>query len=329
MFGPICSPAAIEKRPTRGALWALGSRIPKFEETNVTHRSVFDLPFGTRIRSFGRGATTTMLALCSLAGSVELRAESTDDVWQYAVAPYIWAAALNGTLSFGGGSNGAGDRCCTIDIDVDSNSLFEALNFGLMAQGEARKGKFGVYADFIYLSLTDESSVISEIDVSGVPPLLDPTIAAGATTDIKGTLIDLSAGYEFVRNERWAVSSTAGLRHLYIDATADYTLTGDLIQGQNFLSRAGRFSNKKHMVDGVFGLRGHLFLDGSWSFPFQADVGTGSSDLTWQAQAGVNYDFSWGGLFAGYRHLQYNLDSATLIDDLSVFGPYAGARFRF
>ena len=42
-----------------------------------------------------------------------------------------------------------------------------------------------------------------------------------------------------------------------------------------------------------------------WQALASADVG-GGSDLAWQLYRGVGYQFSWGSLIAGYRHLHVN-----------------------
>jgi hypothetical protein len=64
---------------------------------------------------------------------------------------------------------------------------------------------------------------------------------------------------------------------------------------------------------------------------YYADVGTGESDLTWQAVLGVAYQFGWGKLFANYRHLDYDFGDTKNFSDLSLAfsGPTVGARFDF
>jgi len=59
------------------------------------------------------------------------------------------------------------------------------------------------------------------------------------------------------------------------------------------------------------------------------DVGTGSSDLTWQAMVGVSYAYNFGDLMVMYRHIDYDGGSDDLVEDLSFSGPSFGVRFRF
>ncbi len=59
------------------------------------------------------------------------------------------------------------------------------------------------------------------------------------------------------------------------------------------------------------------------------DVGTGDSDLTWQALAAVNYRFEKVGVVVGYRYLDYDFDDSDVFDDLNLSGPFVGVKFRF
>jgi hypothetical protein len=63
--------------------------------------------------------------------------------------------------------------------------------------------------------------------------------------------------------------------------------------------------------------------------PFYVDVGTGNSDLTWQAMLGFGYAFGWGDLGAVWRYLDYDLKSNGPIQDLNFNGPAVGVTFRW
>ena len=77
------------------------------------------------------------------------------------------------------------------------------------------------------------------------------------------------------------------------------------------------------------GVRGRVNLDDHWYLPYYADIGTGDSDSTWQALAGVGYTFKWGDVLLAYRYLDYNFKSDFLLKDATMKGPALGARFRF
>jgi hypothetical protein len=58
-------------------------------------------------------------------------------------------------------------------------------------------------------------------------------------------------------------------------------------------------------------------------------LGTGDSDLTWQAMLGFGYSFGWGDLCVAWRYMDYDLDSGGAITDLNFNGPALGATFRW
>ncbi len=61
--------------------------------------------------------------------------------------------------------------------------------------------------------------------------------------------------------------------------------------------------------------------------PYYLDVGTGESDVTWQAVTGIGYKFGWGEAFLVYRYLDY--DFGKQIDSLTLSGPAIGVNFRW
>ena len=63
--------------------------------------------------------------------------------------------------------------------------------------------------------------------------------------------------------------------------------------------------------------------------PYYLDVGTGNSDLTWQALAGIGYSFKWGEMIAAWRYLDYEMPSDKRIADMNFSGPAVGAVFRW
>ena len=88
------------------------------------------------------------------------------------------------------------------------------------------------------------------------------------------------------------------------------------------------YSDSEHVLDGIVGLRGMTALSDKWYVNYHADIGTGDSDLTWQALVGLNYRFSNVDAAFGYRYLKWELNDDTF-DDLDISGPYAGVRFGF
>ena len=63
--------------------------------------------------------------------------------------------------------------------------------------------------------------------------------------------------------------------------------------------------------------------------PLYIDVGTGESDITWQAAAGIGYAFDGGSVNLLYRHMAWNFKSDSLLRDIAFSGPMLGAAFHF
>jgi hypothetical protein len=81
--------------------------------------------------------------------------------------------------------------------------------------------------------------------------------------------------------------------------------------------------------NGVVGTKGRLGLSEHWFVPFYLDLGTGDSDLTWQAMAGFGYGFRWGRVILGYRHLEFDQGGSGPVGKLSMSGAELGVVFRF
>jgi hypothetical protein len=59
------------------------------------------------------------------------------------------------------------------------------------------------------------------------------------------------------------------------------------------------------------------------------DVGAGQSQLTWQVNAGLGYQFDWGSVIATWRYLDYNFKSGSRIESMNFNGPTVGVAFRW
>jgi hypothetical protein len=235
--------------------------------------------------------------------------------WQYSVSPYLWlpTISLDSSSVGDGGSPVDGSR-----LDIGPTDYLDALNFALMLSGDMRRDDWVIMADLIYLDFG-----IDDKDIDLGRPGTGP-IAGSYGADLSGSVITLAAGKTFVRNDRYYMDGLAGWRRFGMT----FDLAGDLVSGGNIdISKDLEFNDAFVAVNGRY-----LFGDGDrWSLRYYADIGTGESDMTWQALLGLGYGFGWGDLFVDYRHLDYDFGDVTRLDDVaSVFsGPSVGATFRF
>lgn len=91
---------------------------------------------------------------------------------------------------------------------------------------------------------------------------------------------------------------------------------------------SGRVADSGSNWDFIVGARGKTDLNDKWYIHYYADIGTGDSDMTWQAVGGINYRFSKVDLTLGYAHMDWDFDEKSPTRDITLSGPYLGFKFR-
>jgi hypothetical protein len=268
-------------------------------------------------RQFHRGEPLMKLVLPVLAFAIPFALTSPVAAQenQWSVTPYVWLPNIDGNLNF---RLPSGVRP---EVGVGPNDYLENLDMALMVAGEYRGDNWSIFTDLIYLDFSNESASVRT--VSGPGPVQIP-IDVGSQVNFKGALWTLGGGYELVDREEYTLELLAGFRYLRAEAQLNWSLQGPL----NQFPQAGSVDAEEDIWDGLVGFRGEARA-GNWFFPYYADVGAGTSDLTWQASAGVGYRFGGWDIRGVYRHLRYEQDDDSLIDDLTFSGPAIGANFTF
>jgi hypothetical protein len=77
-------------------------------------------------------------------------ADDSDQGWEFSFAPYLWALLLDGEAGAGG---------TTTDVDVPFDTILKDLNFGLMGQFTARRGRWLGIFDGLYAELEDHETL--------------------------------------------------------------------------------------------------------------------------------------------------------------------------
>jgi len=252
------------------------------------------------------------------------------DKWTFGVQPYLWLPSISGTLNYsvppgnGGGAN----------VDVSADAILGDLNFALMLTADARKGRWAIVTDFIYLDLDGGDSKVNSVTFSGPGGRVEVPVNVTGSVDLtlKGTLWQLAGAYTVAGNEHTSLDVLLGFRYFGIEATTDWNLSGTIAgpgPGQSF-ARTGSIKESDNLWDGIVGIRGRIGLgSGKWGIPYYLDVGTGSSTVTWQGAAGIQYRWSWIDLNLVYRYLYYDMESGKLLQSASFYGPALGVNFRF
>ena len=236
-------------------------------------------------------------------------AATAQDRWTFTVTPYLWLPNVNGTLKYEPAAGGGAPA-----VDNGPNNYLENLSMALMLSGEARKGRWSVISDLIYLRFDNEkSNVRSSAD-------------AGTKSSLKGLEWTIAGSYSALQSSRWTLEVLGGMRYFHIDAKSDWQLAGPI----NSFPASGSVSRRTDLWDPIVGVRGRVrWGDGAWFSPYYLDVGTGSSELTWQSLIGIGRGFKWGDLVLAYRTIFYDQGDDRLLQDFRFSGATLGASFRF
>jgi opacity protein-like surface antigen len=221
--------------------------------------------------------------------------------WQFSLTPYFWAAGLDGDVGVGGR---------TASVDVGFSDIADTLDMGALLTFEARKQRWGLLLDVIYLKMsTDE----------GTPGPLFSNVDLGT----KELVLEGDIAYRVLEREHGGLDVLGGFRYWNQDTELD--LGAGLLPGIEL-------SQSENWVDPVVGVRYETALAKRWSLRLRGDIGGFgvSSDFTWQAFARVNYDISdrFSVVF-GYRHLDVDFEDDGFTYDVATSGPALGVSLRF
>jgi hypothetical protein len=243
------------------------------------------------------------------------------DVWKFEASLYFYLADVGGSVTFP--PTGA-----TSEVTVDVDEILENLKMGFMGSFEARRGLWGVFTDFAYMDVGDvqEKSKALSIGRVGIPA----DVNANLSFDVKLWAWTLAGTYAVIADPDYRLEVLAGTRVLDVRPKLDYALTGNI--GRFAVpDHTGRRELKEQNWDVIVGVKGRAGLgaDGKWIVPYYFDIGTGESKLTFQAIAGMGYQFGWGDVVVSWRYMDYEMKSGKPVEQLDFNGPQVGAVFRW
>lgn len=254
-------------------------------------------------------------------------APAAETGWRFTVTPYAWLPSIEGNLRYAL-PPGSGDAR-SADVGMGAINLLEAINFAGMIAAEARYDRFVIMTDLIYLDMGNAGSRVDQVNLGG--NAVSSTLDAGTDTSVQGTLWTLAGGYTLAQGEWGHVDAFAGFRLFSLSTSTNVRLSADVAGPNNALalSRNMRFSDSTTLFDGIVGARGRFLLGAGFHLPYAFDIGAGSSQLTWQAMAGIGYQTGWAGVTLGYRYLSYDQGNDKLVQDFSFSGPFLAVNFSF
>lgn len=182
--------------------------------------------------------------------------------------------------------------------EVDFEDILDNLEMAFMGHYEGMGDQWGFGADLTYIGLGNTNDM-------------------GVTGDVDASIAEVFAIYR--PNDIFDV--LAGVRNIGLDMRVE-SQAGAVAEGD------------RSLTDFYLGGRVFLPFSDTWGGALRADVGTGDSDLTWNAVALVNWQASDGfAVRGGYRWLDYNVDKddARVSNelDLTFDGPFLGVAFQW
>jgi hypothetical protein len=281
------------------------------------------------------GADATVSPKLMLADAAPVARPRISDRWSVSFAPYIWLAAVDTEITTDSGA----PRNASAESNVDFADVLEELDFAFLGHLEARKQRWALFADAIYMRISSNG----QTNAFSIGPLaVSPT---NIDVEIETTILEFGVAY---RVAEWQVGSDGanaptvalellgGGRFISLDVEAKTAieLTGPL----GIISRQIKLdlSPTIEFVDPIIGARLFAEIGPRWRLGLRGDVGGFGlgSEFTWNMVASATYR-AWDNvdLLFGYRAMSIDLeddDPRLNIDlDLTLHGPLIAAAFHW
>ena len=249
------------------------------------------------IQRFSQLALALLFLTPAIAGAQP--ASPASDDWQFLLTPYLWGSGLSGTVGLAGRD---------ADFELSAKDLIQSLDFGIMGNFEARRGRWSIGTDLVYTDLG------KDVTFENAPEVSD---AQNPRLDMSMTIIEADVGYQFAKS----LDVLAGIRGVS-SSTSLGVDSGTLAEAD------------ASFVDPIVGLRFRRNLSEKFWVNLRGDVGG----------FGVGSDFSWfvsaaGGIRVsklisldfGYRIWDFDYESDDDLKrlDLALAGFGGGLTFHF
>jgi hypothetical protein len=266
--------------------------------------------------------TLAAIAVIAAAAPCVSHAETASDDWQFSTTIYGWLPTLSGDATIQLKQNR------DVSLTMDPGDVLSALNFAAFLAADARKGRWGVATDLIYLDLGGTETGQRDFMLGDLE--LPVTASAKIGWDLTGWVWTTGVTWLALEGPRHPLMLVGGFRMLDLETEVKIDLEGDIL-GNPLPGRSADGEASDTAWDMIVGLKGR-FDPGNvdeWFIPYYFDIGTGESDLTWQGMVGIGYTFGWGDLLAAWRYLDYDMPNDYTLRELTNSGVAVGATFRF
>jgi len=227
--------------------------------------------------------------------------------WDFRLTPYLWFAGLKGDVATIPGAPSA-------PIDISPSEAIEDTEAGLMLLLDAKRGRHGVFADFLYT------------DVRSDEDLLPPPIALTLRSVTKTTIFSLAYQYEVFNENQTSLDVMVGARYWDIDSELSFGGGAGLLAGR-------RVQNDESWIDPMVGIKGRMPL-GDTAFYIEGGAGLGGfgvgSDLFYELSGAIGYQWTPAiGTAIGYRMFDVDYEDGGFVYDARQEGWQVGLTWAF
>lgn len=238
-------------------------------------------------------------------------AASEPSDWLIQVTPYIWAAALKGSVS-------PFQRGPEVSVEKSFSDIMDSLNMAGFINLWGRQGNWIISGDIMFVDTTNSHTTGPLPALPGVPAGL----RVKGELDSKQFSATLQGGYRFHDAQGITIDALAGARYWNISNRVTVSAAG----------RSVEFEESFDWFDPIVGARIFVPINDEWSFQAQGDIGGFGvgSDRTWSLLATVNWIVTeHASISAGYKVLDVDYSDDGHVFDTQLRGPVIGATWRF
>jgi hypothetical protein len=261
------------------------------------------------------------VAVAASSSAIAADIDPFDGQWHGAITPYGWFPAFTTDIRF----VARGGTEIAPSVEVKPSNYLSDLQFAGMLNANARKGNLFLFGDLVYADLASLKSKVKTL--SGPDGVIQLPVNADLNVRLTTTIVTAGVGLNVWRAPSGFLDVFGGVQYGNIRSSVDANVYG--LGGA--INRSDASSNTTNLWDGIVGVTGNLNLsdDRKWYVPFEAHIGAGNSNWTWNGILGLGYHFDWGALVVAWRHLTYDATGDSTLQKLQMSGPAIGATFRW
>jgi hypothetical protein len=250
-------------------------------------------------------ATTAATATATATVAAAPPAESEDSSesasgqgWDWAVSPYLWATSISSDIRK--------DGAPPVGTDADFDDILSKLDMAFQIHVEGQGDRFGVFADYTYLALSDSNE--------------RPAFTSEGSLDT--SIFEAAAVWNVEPTRFEGVDVFAGLRHLQVGTDVELDPVDPTKPNINL-------KMDQSFTDFMVGVRYNATLSDRWGLTLRADGGWGDTESDYNVSALLRYQLKKGTMVFGYRYMEIGVRGDAQKVDLAMQGPIIAFTKRF